>query len=59
MSASVLRVLRDLVAKRDGEQTSDRDLLGRFAEQRDEDAFAQLVRRHGSMVLRAGRCSEP
>ena len=29
---------------------SDADLLGRFALGRDEDAFAALVARHGSMV---------
>ena len=34
---------------------SDRDLLGRFARDRDEDAFAELVRRHGPMVLAVGR----
>src|SRR5262249_11304814 len=30
---------------------SDAALLGRFVEQRDGDAFAALVRRHGPMVL--------
>src|SRR5215469_13729048 len=30
----------------------DRELIERFAVQRDEDAFAVLVRRHGPMVLR-------
>jgi RNA polymerase sigma factor (sigma-70 family) len=30
----------------------DRALIERFANQRDEDAFAALVRRHGPMVLR-------
>ncbi|QEG31492.1 ECF RNA polymerase sigma factor SigE [Gemmata obscuriglobus] len=29
----------------------DRDLLARFVNARDEDAFAELVRRHGAMVL--------
>jgi RNA polymerase sigma factor (sigma-70 family) len=32
-------------------ELSDRQLLERFAGQRDEAAFAQLVRRHGAMVL--------
>jgi RNA polymerase sigma factor (sigma-70 family) len=31
--------------------TTDGQLLGRFATDRDETAFAELVRRHGSMVL--------
>src|SRR5690242_9836509 len=30
---------------------SDRDLLRRFAEERDEAAFEAIVRRHGPMVL--------
>jgi RNA polymerase sigma factor (sigma-70 family) len=30
---------------------TDRELLDRFVERRDEQAFAALVRRHGSMVL--------
>src|SRR5262245_31305709 len=29
----------------------DQHLLQRFAAQRDEDAFAELVRRHGPLVL--------
>jgi RNA polymerase sigma factor (sigma-70 family) len=35
---------------RDG-SLSDADLLGRFVRQRDEAAFAELVHRHGSLVL--------
>src|SRR5262245_40703289 len=30
---------------------SDGDLLGRFIRDRDESAFAEIVRRHGMMVL--------
>jgi RNA polymerase sigma factor (sigma-70 family) len=33
----------------------DRDLLARFAATRDEAAFAEIVRRHGPMVLAVGR----
>ncbi|QJW98153.1 RNA polymerase sigma factor [Frigoriglobus tundricola] len=33
----------------------DRDLLARFVASRDEDAFAEIVRRHGPMVLAACR----
>ncbi len=32
--------------------TSDSDLLGRFVEAQDPEAFAEIVRRHGPMVLR-------
>jgi RNA polymerase sigma factor (sigma-70 family) len=34
---------------------ADADLLARFACDRDEDAFAELVRRHGSLVLGVAR----
>jgi RNA polymerase sigma factor (sigma-70 family) len=33
----------------------DRELLARFVASRDEEAFAELVRRHGAMVLAACR----
>src|SRR5580700_9377482 len=33
----------------------DDELLRRFAESRDESAFSELVRRHGSLVLGVGR----
>ena len=33
------------------ESVADGELLGRFARQRDQDAFTELVRRHGPMVL--------
>jgi RNA polymerase sigma factor (sigma-70 family) len=36
-------------------QLSDRELLRRFATQRDESAFTTLVQRHGPMVLNVGR----
>jgi RNA polymerase sigma factor (sigma-70 family) len=45
----VLRHLRRAVLG-DGTDLSDGQLLGCFIEQRDEDAFAALVRRHGAMV---------
>jgi len=43
---------------RDGTVTglSDRQLLERFASERDEQAFAALVERHGAMVQRACHC---
>jgi RNA polymerase sigma factor (sigma-70 family) len=37
------------------ERASDRELLRRFVEQRDEGAFAALVRRHSAMVLGVAR----
>lgn len=36
-------------------EATDRELLARFIHSRDEDAFAELVRRHGRMVLAVGR----
>src|SRR5262245_3773372 len=53
-TAAVLQFIGKLGDQK-GEQASDRDLLCRFAEQRDEAAFAVLVRRHGSMVLGVGQ----
>jgi RNA polymerase sigma factor (sigma-70 family) len=44
----VLRHIRGLAARPGAD---DRRLLGRFAARRDEAAFAELVRRHGPMVL--------
>jgi RNA polymerase sigma factor (sigma-70 family) len=38
-----------------GMATTDRDLLQRFARNKDESAFAALVQRHGPMVLGACR----
>ena len=48
MIAAVLRH-----GSRDG--PTDRDLLARFVADRAEEAFAELVRRHGSMVLSVAR----
>jgi hypothetical protein len=41
LTAACLRVTRD----------SDRGLVERFATAADQDAFAELVRRHGPMVI--------
>ena len=46
MPVNAGRVLRAAA----GEET-DAELLGRFADHRDEAAFALLVRRHGPMVI--------
>src|SRR5437660_213939 len=47
----VLRVLCRLVAAGSGGDSTDCQLLQRFAGQREEAAFAALVGRHGPMVL--------
>jgi RNA polymerase sigma factor (sigma-70 family) len=49
--ASLLPSLRRAVLARDAADRTDADLLGAFARDRDGDAFAELVRRHGPMVL--------
>jgi len=51
-TAMILRHIRNLVARRDGDRLSDRALHRQFATVHDDDAFAMLVRRHGPMVLR-------
>jgi RNA polymerase sigma factor (sigma-70 family) len=51
---AVLRHIRDQVGA-GADELTDRVLLERFASQGDESAFATLVRRHGSMVLRICR----
>jgi DNA-directed RNA polymerase specialized sigma24 family protein len=53
--ADVLRHLRRVLAPPATAEWTDRQLLERFASQRDEMAFASLVRRHGPLVLGAGR----
>src|SRR5947208_4899411 len=53
-SGLLLRHLRVLATGRTG-ALPDRQLLERFATQRDEAAFAALVKRHGPMVLRVCR----
>jgi RNA polymerase sigma factor (sigma-70 family) len=46
----VLRHIRRLTAE-EGRTLTDGELLERFAARREETAFAELVRRHGPMVL--------
>jgi RNA polymerase sigma factor (sigma-70 family) len=53
---SISKVIRrTLLRIRNGTTATDAQLLERFSSQRDQDAFAEIVRRHGSMVLRACR----
>jgi RNA polymerase sigma factor (sigma-70 family) len=47
---TILRHLRDLVGAEQWRDRSDAELLQRFVEQRDDGAFAALVRRHGALV---------
>src|SRR5262245_52112376 len=47
----VVRRLRRALAPRGDEDTTDARLLERFATRQDEEAFAELVRRHGPLVL--------
>src|SRR5262249_17284176 len=49
--ANVLRHIRHLAGAHGAGGLTDRQLLERFARQRDEVAFAALVERHGPMVL--------
>jgi RNA polymerase sigma factor (sigma-70 family) len=53
-AALLLRHIRKLAAPQVG-AVSDCELLRRFAERRDEEAFAALLQRHGAMVLRVCR----
>ncbi|OAI50285.1 hypothetical protein AYO44_05725 [Planctomycetaceae bacterium SCGC AG-212-F19] len=48
---SILRHIRHLVGARDGGAASDRQLLRRYAESADGEAFAALVERHGPLVV--------
>ena len=50
-----LRTLRRVLADGRAEGPSDRELLQRFADRRDEEAFAELLRRHGPLVLHTCR----
>jgi RNA polymerase sigma factor (sigma-70 family) len=50
----LLRVIHNIVDRHCDEQKSDRDLLIRFVEERDQNAFTTLVWRHGSMVMGVG-----
>src|SRR5437879_4435960 len=52
---AVLRHIRTVADKQALAGASDSQLLERFAFQREEAAFAVLLRRHGPMVLSVGR----
>src|SRR6516164_3449425 len=46
----LLRHLRGIVSPADADPATDAALLGHFVRERDQDAFAALVARHGPMV---------
>src|ERR1700738_2789399 len=50
----VLQVIRRLAPRHADDHTPDLELLQRFVEKRDEEAFGVLVRRYGSMVMGVG-----
>src|SRR6476469_3011296 len=50
-SDTLLREVRRFAAANRADDDPDQALLERFARARDERAFAELVRRHGPMVL--------
>jgi RNA polymerase sigma factor (sigma-70 family) len=52
---AVVRHVRRLVGAAPGRDTTDRELLRRFAAHHDEAAFEALLLRHGPMVLRVCR----
>jgi RNA polymerase sigma factor (sigma-70 family) len=52
---TLIRHLHHLAGPRHGGELTDRQLLERFARQRDEAAFAALVHRHADLVYGAGR----
>jgi RNA polymerase sigma factor (sigma-70 family) len=52
-STALYRTLRQVVS-RSNDPTTDRELLRRFAEHRDETAFTALVQRYAPMVLGVG-----
>jgi RNA polymerase sigma factor (sigma-70 family) len=49
--SQVIQHLRGLLGAPGGAGVTDGELLERFASRRDEAAFAELLRRHGAMVL--------
>jgi hypothetical protein len=51
----VLRFIRKIAVREQFARLSDGELLGRFVNTQEEEAFAALVCRHGPMVLRVCR----
>jgi RNA polymerase sigma factor (sigma-70 family) len=51
LTQAARQLLRHLSRQVETPPSSDAQLLAQFVERRDEDAFAELVKRHGPMVL--------
>jgi hypothetical protein len=49
----LLQHVRKILTAQEIEHLTDRELLRRFAQERDEAAFATLMRRPGPMILHA------
>lgn len=52
-TSTLLRCIRTMASKPNLSGLSDQELLRQFVSQSDENAFTELVRRHGPMVLDA------
>jgi RNA polymerase sigma factor (sigma-70 family) len=50
-STPLIRCVHDLAGTLSADELPDRELVERFVDRGDREAFAALVRRHGSMVL--------
>src|SRR5690349_17052858 len=50
-AVGIVREIRKIIKHPDSGGPSDRELLARFCRHHDEAAFAELVRRHGALVL--------
>src|SRR5690349_5775565 len=53
--SEVLRVIHRMYAVEASSDLADRELVERYAANRDEAAFAALVKRHGPMILAVAR----
>jgi DNA-directed RNA polymerase specialized sigma24 family protein len=47
---TLLRHFREMISGHETQELSDKQLLHRFAAEREQEAFAALVQRHGPLV---------